>query len=112
MQNLIWFYLHGWEYKHKVTFEVDGGEIEKKIRSDKNIPRKTLILGSDWEDDLALEIQAPITYLSIPITNNLILNKTYLGYSGGLRLIEDIYTNILSDRLFNARFVDRNEKDC
>lgn len=71
-----------------------------------------MILGSDWEDDLALEIQAPITYLSIPITNNLILNKTYLGYSGGLRLIEDIYTNILSDRLFNARFVDRNEKDC
>lgn len=100
------------EYKHKVTFEVDGGEIEKRIKSDKNIPRKTLILGSDWEDDLALEIQAPITYLSIPITNNLILNKTYVGYSGGLRLIEDIYTNILSDRLFNARFVDRNEKDC
>lgn len=99
------------EYKDKVTFEIDGGKIEKKIRKDKNTPRKTLILGSDWEDDLALNIRAPITYLSIPITNNLILNKTYIGYNGGLRLIEDIYSNILNDRLFNARFVDRDEKE-
>jgi len=67
------------EYKDKVTFEIDGGEIEKRIRSDKNTPRKTLILGSEWEDDLELDIKAPITYLSIPITNNLILNKTYIG---------------------------------
>lgn len=93
------------EYKDKVTFEIDGGEIEKKIRSDENIPRKSLILGSEWEDDVALDIKAPITYLSIPITNNLILNKTYIGYNGGLRLIEDIYSNILSDRFFNERYV-------
>ena len=93
------------EYKDKVTFEIDGGEIEKRIRSDENTPRKTLILGSEWEDDVALDIKAPITYLSIPITNNLILNKTYIGYSGGLRLIEDIYSNILSDRLFTERYV-------
>jgi nitrogenase molybdenum-iron protein beta chain len=93
------------EYKDKVTFEIDGGEIEKKIRSDENIPRKSLILGSEWEDDVALDIKAPITYLSIPITNNLILNKTYIGYNGGLRLLEDIYSNILSDRFFNERYV-------
>jgi nitrogenase molybdenum-iron protein beta chain len=96
------------EYKDKVTFEIDGGEIEKRIRSDKNTPRKTLILGSEWEDDVALDIEAPITYLSIPITNNLILNKTYIGYIGGLRLIEDIYSNILSDRFFNERYVHVN----
>lgn len=98
------------EYKDKVTFEIDGGKIAEKIRSDENTPRKTLILGSDWDDDLAFDIKAPITYLSIPVTNNLILNKTYIGYGGGLRLIEDIYTNILSDRLFNARFVDSDER--
>jgi len=98
------------EYKDKVTFEIDGGKIEAKIRGGENTPRKTLILGSDWEDDIALDIQAPITYLSIPITNNLILNKTYIGYRGGLKLIEDIYSNILSDRYFNARFVDRDVK--
>lgn len=96
------------QYKNKVTFETDGGEIEKKIKSDVNFPRKTLILGSEWENDLALYIQAPITYLSIPITNNLILNKTYIGYSGGLRFIEDIYSNILNNRYFNARYVDKD----
>lgn len=102
------------EYKDNVTFEIDGGEIEKKIKSDENLPRKTLILGSEWEDDLASYIKAPITYLSIPITNNLILNKTYIGYNGGLRFIEDIYSNILNDRFFNARYVDKDNKnfDC
>jgi len=99
------------EYSDKVTFEIDGGKIEKEIRSDKNTPRKTLILGSQWEDDIAADIKAPITYLGIPITNNLILNKTYFGYNGGLRLIEDIYSSILSDSLFNARFVDCVEKN-
>ncbi|MDP4178616.1 MAG: nitrogenase component 1 [Bacillota bacterium] len=99
------------EYKDKVTFEIDGGKIEKKIRNDENTPRKTLILGSEWEDDLSFDIKAPLAYLSIPNTNNLILNKTYVGYNGGLRLIEDIYSIILSDRFFNERFVDREEKE-
>jgi nitrogenase molybdenum-iron protein beta chain len=85
------------EYLDKVFFEIDGGEIEKKIRSNENKPRKTLILGSEWEDDLASDIKAPLTYLSLPIANGLILNKTYIGYNGGLRLIEDIYTNIIKN---------------
>lgn len=85
------------EYRDKVIFEIDGGEIEQIIRNDENRPRKTLILGSEWEEHLASDIGLPLTYLSIPINNDLILNKTYVGYNGGLRLMEDIYTNILRD---------------
>jgi nitrogenase molybdenum-iron protein beta chain len=84
-------------YRDRVTFEVDGGRIEKTIRSDANKPRKTLILGSEWEEHLAADIKAPLTYLSIPINNDLIINKTYLGYAGGLRFVEDIYSGILRD---------------
>ncbi|MFH0975240.1 MAG: nitrogenase component 1 [Spirochaetota bacterium] len=82
-------------YSDKVFFEVDGGEIEKTIRNDENIPRKTLILGSEWEKLVAKDIQAPLTYIGFPVTNSLFINRTFIGYSGGLRLIEDIYTNII-----------------
>lgn len=95
------------EYVGNVHYEEDGGRIESIIRKDKNRPQKTLILGSQWENDLANEIEAAITYLSIPILENLILNKSYFGYGGGLRLIEDIYSNIIGNKYFSARFRDQ-----
>jgi nitrogenase molybdenum-iron protein beta chain len=95
------------EYAAHVHYEEDGGRIEAVIRGDRNRPQKTLILGSQWENDLAREIEAAITYLSIPILENLILNKSYLGYAGGLRLIEDIYTNIIGNKYFTSRFRDQ-----
>ncbi len=95
------------EYINHVHYEEDGGRIEAIIRGDKNRPQKTLILGSQWENDLAKEIEAAITYLSIPILENLILNKSYIGYFGGLRLIEDIYTNIIGNKNFTSRFRDQ-----
>ncbi len=95
------------EYKDCVHYEEDGGRIEAVIRKDRNRPQKTLILGSQWENDLAKDIEAAITYLSIPILENVILNKSYFGYAGGLRLIEDIYTNIISNKYFTSRFRDQ-----
>jgi nitrogenase molybdenum-iron protein beta chain len=95
------------DYVDHVHFEEDGGLIEKQIREDENRPQKTLILGSQWENDIAKEIEAPITHLSIPFMESLVMNKTYLGYAGGLRLLEDIYTNILGNKDFTYRFRDK-----
>lgn len=91
------------EYKEKVFFEADGGAIEYKIRNDVNIPRKTLILGSTWENKLSEDINAPLVYISNPILDRLIVNKTYVGYTGGLNLIEEIYSSILSNKNFSQR---------
>ena len=91
------------EYKGNVFFETDGGAIEKIIRNDVNIPRKTLILGSTWEDKLSEDLNAPVVYISNPILDRLIVNKTYIGYTGGLNLIEEIYSSILSNKNFNQR---------
>ncbi|MFL0194041.1 nitrogenase component 1 [Clostridium sp. WILCCON 0269] len=91
------------EYKGKVFFENDGGAIENKIRKDVNVPRKTLILGSAWENKLSEDLYAPVVYISNPIFDKLIVNKTYVGYNGGLNLIEEIYSSILSDKNFNRR---------
>lgn len=91
------------EYKGKVFFENDGGSIEKIIKNDVNIPRKTLILGSTWEDKLSEDLNAPVVYISNPILDKLIVNKTYIGYTGGLNLIEEIYSSILINKNFNQR---------
>ena len=91
------------EYKGKVFFEIDGGAVEKKIRDDVNVPRKTLILGSTWENKLSEDLYAPVVYISNPILDKLIVNKTYIGYNGGLNLIEEIYSSILSNKNFSQR---------
>ncbi|MBQ2318312.1 MAG: hydrogenase [Lachnospiraceae bacterium] len=95
------------EYADHIHFEEDGGAIEARIAGDENRPQKTLILGSQWENDIAQKLEAPITHLSMPIMESLIMNKTYLGYAGGLRLLEDIYSNILSNKDYTYRFRDK-----
>ena len=72
----------------------DAGLIERELRSKiKNGP-KALILGSSWEKTLANELNANHLFLSVPIYDGVIVNRTYTGYTGGLNLIEDIYDGI------------------
>jgi nitrogenase molybdenum-iron protein beta chain len=78
----------------RVDFENDAGIIQKAIREEDNRQR-SLILGSSWERDLAREIGADLLTLSVPIQHRLVLSCGYAGYSGGLRLIEDIYDQVL-----------------
>ncbi len=78
----------------EVTFSADGGWIQEQIRAGEN-KHRALILGSGWERDLATELKADLLILSVPVTYRLILSRGYTGYSGGLRLIEDIYDHAL-----------------
>ena len=98
------------ELKNHVAFLTDGGEIHTIIRSQQHIPRKTLILGTQWEKLLATDLKAWLSLVSLPIHESLILGRSYLGYRGGLRLLEDIYSGILSNRGFSHRFVLEEEK--
>lgn len=78
----------------EVTFCTDGGKIQEELRSQEH-KRRSLILGSGWERDLAKEIHADLLIISVPVTYRLVMNCGYAGYKGGLRVIEDIYDRVL-----------------
>ena len=79
----------------KVEFNVDAGavqiEIEKESKED-----RALIIGSGWDRDLAIKLNADLLIVSVPVTYRLVLNCGYAGYNGGLRVIEDIYDRVLN----------------
>ena len=55
-----------------------------------------LLLGSSWDREIARELGACHLSIAAPITDRLVLDRSYLGYRGGLALIEDLYTSILA----------------
>lgn len=80
----------------KVVFSNDGGEIHEDIRK-LTFRSRPLILGSAWDRVLSREINGYQLSLATPVTNRLVLNRSYVGYEGALRLIEDIYSLVLED---------------
>lgn len=79
----------------EVVFSQDGGYINQHILSNAK-EEHPLIVGSSWEVDLAREIGALLISVGLPVIDRLILHSTYVGYKGGLNLVEDIYSKALS----------------
>lgn len=80
-----------YDIKTEVEFTTDGKSVHDQIRNiDFNGP--ALILGSSWENKLAKELGANYLNITYPVIAKVIINSTRAGYSGGLHLIEDIYT--------------------
>jgi len=79
-----------------VLITPDGGAVQEDIR--KTVFRsRPLILGSSWERVLSKEINGYSLSVSMPVSDRLVFDRSYVGYTGGLRLVEDIYSVILSD---------------
>jgi nitrogenase molybdenum-iron protein beta chain len=76
-----------------VTFTPDSGEINQELRSQQKI--HPLIIGSIWDKDIAAELKGYHVSISLPVTERLVLDRSYVGYQGGLRLAEDIYGAVL-----------------
>lgn len=79
-----------------VTFTPDGGVIKEKLREWEHVA-KPLIIGSGWDKEIARNIGGSFLNAGLPIPDRLILDRTYVGYRGGLRLLEDIYSAVLSE---------------
>lgn len=79
-----------------VLFTPDGGEVQEDIRATK-FRSRPLILGSSWERVLAKEVNGYALSVSMPVSDRLVFDRSYVGYTGGLRLVEDIYSTILAD---------------
>jgi nitrogenase molybdenum-iron protein beta chain len=56
-----------------------------------------LISGSSWEKKVAQETSAHFLSISWPLNERLVINGSYVGYDGGLRFLEDIYSVIFQN---------------
>jgi nitrogenase molybdenum-iron protein beta chain len=74
-----------------VQFLTDGYDIHQIIRGEEfgGFP---LIIGSSWDKKFAAELSANFVNLANPLIERLVVNSSLVGYSGGLQLIEHIYS--------------------
>lgn len=56
------------------------------------------IIGSAFERDLAESLGAPHLSVTYPISNRVVLDRAYAGYSGALRLTEDLFSALVGSR--------------
>jgi nitrogenase molybdenum-iron protein beta chain len=82
------------ELNAPLTFTADGDQIAAELREHPD--SAPLILGSAWERDIAAELSACHLSIASPMMDRLVASGSYFGYNGALRLIEDIYSMILS----------------
>ncbi|MDF2514287.1 MAG: oxidoreductase/nitrogenase component 1 [Herbinix sp.] len=75
----------------EVGFSSDGYQIHKEIE-EADFNGYPLILGSNWEKILAKKTNAHFVNISYPLIERLVINSSLVGYKGGLKLIEDIYS--------------------
>jgi nitrogenase molybdenum-iron protein beta chain len=80
----------------EVVYTNDGGAVEENLRNIKYRSRP-LIIGSGWDRKVARDIKGYQLSIATPITDRMVLSRSYVGYEGGLRLTEDIYTVVLQD---------------
>jgi len=78
----------------EVEFSTDGYLIDQGIR-DTNFHGYPIIIGSYWEKKIAEEKGASYLSISWPMNEKLVINASYVGYGGGLKLLEDIYSSAL-----------------
>ncbi|MDR1801462.1 MAG: hydrogenase [Lachnospiraceae bacterium] len=79
----------------KVYFEPDAGAAQDMIRKLSHSGRG-LIIGSGWDKELAKEKDYDFLSAALPTPYRLVLTSNYCGFTGGLRVIEDIYNTVLS----------------
>jgi nitrogenase molybdenum-iron protein beta chain len=74
-----------------VFFETDHYEISRILSRYDNI---SLLAGSSLEREIALVKDIQCQVVAFPISDTLILNRTYAGYRGSLTLVEDLFNNL------------------
>ncbi|MCX7773767.1 MAG: hydrogenase, partial [Clostridia bacterium] len=79
----------------EVDFTSDGQKIHQEIAAT-DFFGYPLIIGSAWEKKVAQKTNAHFLSVSWPLIERLVINSSYVGYGGGLKLLEDIYSVVLT----------------
>ncbi|MDR2743522.1 MAG: hydrogenase [Treponema sp.] len=91
------------DFEGLVQFEIDGGLIQQDIRDKLHGSHKALFLGSGWEKFLAQSTGNSCSFLSLPLPETVILGKSFMGYSGGINLTEEIYSDLFKTKAHFSR---------
>lgn len=75
-----------------VEFIEDGYLVEKSLSETDFGSSVPLILGSSWEKDVARDKKGLLLEIGVPTTEEVVINRSYIGYRGALTLLEHIYT--------------------
>jgi nitrogenase molybdenum-iron protein beta chain len=81
--------------KADVDFQSDGFIIHEDIKKT-DFHGYPLIIGSSWEKKVAQQTAAHYLSISWPMNERLVINSSYVGYDGGLKFLEDIYSVVLT----------------
>lgn len=93
------------EYDDKkiLYFEPDSEIIRQITEPQLKKSGRALVLGSDWEKGYTKASGNLFLYSSAPINQQLITSKSYVGYQGGLRLMEDIYNTLFEGKTITGQ---------
>ena len=79
-----------------VVFTNDGGVIRETLR-DTRFYARPFVIGSTWDRVIAREVNGYPLSVAMPTSDRVIMSRTYVGYEGGLRLLEDLYSIVVGD---------------
>ncbi|MDR2610363.1 MAG: nitrogen fixation protein NifK [Clostridiales Family XIII bacterium] len=74
-----------------VVFATDNYDVGRALDEYNDV---SLFVGSSLEREIAFNRDAQIFVAAYPITDQLILNRTYSGYRGAITLVEDLFNNL------------------
>ena len=80
----------------RVVFTNDGGVVRETLR-DITFYARPFVIGSTWDRVIAREIKGYPLSIAMPVSDRVIMSRTYVGYEGGLRLLEDLYAIVVGD---------------
>lgn len=75
----------------EVSFETDSYKIHDEIKKH-DYHGYPLIIGSYYEKELTEQLKGNYLNIAWPVQDKVVFDDFYAGYTGGIRLIEDIYT--------------------
>ncbi len=93
--------------EHRLIFETDTSAIRRHLDprwfpvSDDPYRESfspAFVIGSSMDRELAEALRAGHLSVSFPMSNRAILDRTYVGYAGGLRLVEDLVGALVAGR--------------
>jgi nitrogenase molybdenum-iron protein beta chain len=76
-----------------VVFSTDGYLIHQQIEQE-DFAGAPLIIGSIFEKKVARKLDGNFLCVSVPLKERVVLHSSYVGYHGGLKLLEDIFTSV------------------
>lgn len=78
-----------------VVFTNDSRVIRETLE-DTSFHGRPLLLGSTWDQKLARDLNGYHLSVAFPVADRFVLNASYVGYDGALRLMEDILSTVVS----------------